>query len=70
MTPHRMSEATWHNSSYSNDSGGNCVEVANLTPKRDSIALRDSKNPQGPALLLPPSAFTAFVSHVRQMRRP
>jgi hypothetical protein len=45
-------EAAWIKSSYS-DPGQNCVEVAHLTPTR-AIAVRDSKNPTGPALLLPP----------------
>lgn len=63
MTTHHMSEATWHKSSYSNDSGGNCVEVAHLTPAR--IALRDSKQPQGPTILLSPNAFTALLDHLR-----
>lgn len=34
----------WRKSSYSG-TGGNCVEV-----RRDLEALRDSKNPDGPAL--------------------
>jgi hypothetical protein len=65
MTTHPLSEATWHKSSYSNDSGGNCVEVAHLTPTHACIALRDSKFPEGPALLLPPQAFTALLDHLR-----
>ncbi|SES46984.1 protein of unknown function [Streptomyces sp. yr375] len=52
-------------SSYSNDSGGNCVEVADLTPAQPLIAVRDSKFPHGPALALPPDAFLAFVGLVR-----
>ncbi|MGI5198029.1 DUF397 domain-containing protein [Streptomyces sp. CA-288835] len=26
--------------------------------------MRDSKNPTGPALLVPPTAWTAFVTHL------
>ncbi|MEW2120517.1 DUF397 domain-containing protein [Streptomyces sp. NPDC005474] len=59
---------TWFKSSYSDETGGTCVEVAHLTPAY--IGVRDSKHPEGPALTLPPSAFAAFVSHVRQERRP
>ncbi|WP_412180777.1 DUF397 domain-containing protein [Streptomyces sp. ADMS] len=29
------------------------------------IAVRDSKHPQGPALLLPPEAVAALLDHVR-----
>jgi hypothetical protein len=43
--------------------GNNCVEVAHLTPDR---GVRDSKNPTGPALLLPPTAWTTFVTHIRE----
>ncbi|WP_405879766.1 DUF397 domain-containing protein [Streptomyces sp. NBC_01136] len=54
-------EQNWFKSSYS-DPGQNCVEAARIPP---AIALRDSKNPAGPALLLPPTAWTAFVTHIR-----
>ncbi|MGW0833608.1 DUF397 domain-containing protein [Streptomyces prunicolor] len=54
---------TWRKSSYSNDSGGNCVEVANLAPTQALVAVRDSKLPHGPTLTLPPKAFTSFVAH-------
>ncbi|MBW8740858.1 MAG: DUF397 domain-containing protein [Streptomyces turgidiscabies] len=75
MSEHRktlepVDEGAWFKSSYSDQTGGNCVEVAHLTPTHARIAVRDSKHPEGPALTLPPSAFTAFVSHVRQERRP
>ncbi|MDH6133940.1 hypothetical protein P3T37_003339 [Kitasatospora sp. MAA4] len=51
----------WRKSSYSGSNGGDCVEVATtgipgLTP------VRDSKDPHGPALLFPTSAWEAFVS--------
>ena len=35
--------ATWRKSSYSNGTGGNCVEVADLPSGR---AVRDSKHPE------------------------
>ncbi|MEV4329146.1 DUF397 domain-containing protein [Streptomyces sp. NPDC049597] len=50
--------ATWRKSSYSGDTGGECLEVADLAPH---IAVRDSKNPEGPVLTLTPAAFAAFV---------
>ncbi|WP_078841343.1 DUF397 domain-containing protein [Streptomyces acidiscabies] len=50
--------AAWSTSSYSNN-GGNCVEAA---------PLRDSKNPDGPALLMPPAAFRTFLTGVRDGR--
>ncbi|MBP0458752.1 DUF397 domain-containing protein [Streptomyces montanisoli] len=55
--------ASWRKSSYSNGAGGDCVEVADLP---EVVPVRDSKNPAGPALLIPNSAWDAFVRHVRQ----
>ena len=40
--------ATWRKSSFSNGTGGNCVEVADL---RSGQAVRDSKHPEGPILV-------------------
>ncbi|MGH3802705.1 MAG: DUF397 domain-containing protein, partial [Pseudonocardiaceae bacterium] len=50
----------WHTSSYSGGSGG-CVEVAS-TPER--VLVRDSKDPDGPALALPTSAWHTFLTTV------
>ncbi|MEV6503512.1 DUF397 domain-containing protein [Streptomyces prunicolor] len=58
-------ESAWFKSSYSSDQGASCVEVANLIPTHSRIAVRDSKLSHGPALTLPPEAFTAFVTYVR-----
>ena len=48
----------WRKSRYSSDQG-QCVEVAEI-PGR--VAVRDSKNPDGPVLLLSPAAFGDFVA--------
>ncbi|MEU0842485.1 DUF397 domain-containing protein [Streptomyces sp. NPDC005962] len=48
----------WLRSSYSVGMN-NCVETARLGPGR--LAVRDSKNTAGPALLFPPSAWASFV---------
>jgi hypothetical protein len=71
MSTHRNAleladDAAWFKSSYSDQTGATCVEVANLLPTRAQVAVRDSKLPHGPALLLPPETFTAFVDHVRR----
>ncbi|APY90972.1 DUF397 domain-containing protein [Streptomyces alfalfae] len=50
----------WTKSSHSGDQGGECVEVAH-TPA--TIHVRDSKNPEGPALRVAPSAWTEFLTH-------
>ena len=54
--------ATWRKSTYSNGSGGNCVEVANLPNGR---AVRDSKHPQGPILVFATDQWRAFVQGIK-----
>ncbi|GAA2481711.1 DUF397 domain-containing protein [Streptomyces longisporus] len=58
-----LSTATWHKSSYSGGSGGNCLEVADGHPA--VVPVRDSKNPLGPKLVFRAEAWTAFVEDVR-----
>jgi hypothetical protein len=48
-----LDRAEWRKSSFSGGSGGNCVEVATNLP--GVIAVRDSKDPDGPALALTPA---------------
>jgi hypothetical protein len=57
-----LSRADWRKASYSSTNGGDCVEVASNLP--GAVAVRDSKDPAGPALaftLLEWSAFTARI---------
>ncbi|MET8685890.1 DUF397 domain-containing protein [Streptomyces sp. NPDC004732] len=69
-TAELISEDAWFKSSYS-DPGQNCLEIADLTATpRTGIAVRDSKNPQGPALLLHPSSWSAFVAHASRTGTP
>ena len=49
----------WRKYSYSGAQGGECVEVA-LAPA--SVAVRDSKHPDGPRLAVGPAAWTAFLA--------
>ncbi|MFB9431656.1 DUF397 domain-containing protein [Streptoalloteichus tenebrarius] len=44
---------------------GECVEVASVAKV---VAVRDSKNPVGPALVFAPAAFAAFVNTVKAGR--
>lgn len=52
----------WRKSSYSN-SGANCVEIAQT--RSGKIAVRDSKDPDGPALTFSPDQWKAFAAKVR-----
>ncbi|MFG2778264.1 DUF397 domain-containing protein [Streptomyces prunicolor] len=60
--------AAWFKSTYSSEAGGNCVEVANLISTQALVAVRDSKLPSGPALVLPPEAFAALIDDVKESR--
>jgi hypothetical protein len=57
MTAPDLASAVWRKSSRSN-SKGNCVEVAFLSGQ---VAVRDSKNPAGPALVFSPRPWSALV---------
>ncbi|MFI8093077.1 DUF397 domain-containing protein [Streptomyces sp. NPDC086080] len=58
----------WRKSSYSNDQGGSCLEV--LDGHRRGVPVRDSKNPHGPAVIVPASAWSTFVTAVRSGSLP
>ncbi|MEU2551881.1 DUF397 domain-containing protein [Streptomyces sp. NPDC014940] len=58
-----LSDALWCKSSYSNGDGGDCVEVAQNIP--GLVPVRDSKVPDGPALLLGAAAWAHFVDALR-----
>lgn len=53
----------WRKASCSNNTGGNCVEVA---PTGRTIAVRDSKHPDGPRLGFDRRAFTRFAHTLRR----
>lgn len=53
----------WQKSSHSGGNGGTCVEVArNLEAV---VAVRDSKDPDGPALAVPPAAWRSFTRRLQ-----
>jgi hypothetical protein len=54
-----LTRAAWRKSTHSNN-GGACVEVArNLT---GVVAVRDSKDPAGPALVFAPGQWSALLA--------
>jgi Domain of unknown function (DUF397) len=62
-----LSRVTWSKSSHSNGTGGSCVEIAVLTgaPGEHGIAVRDSKDPHGPALTFNVGQWRAFTAAVK-----
>ncbi|HCA86798.1 MAG TPA: DUF397 domain-containing protein [Streptomyces sp.] len=56
------SGASWRKSSYSNGSGGECVEIATV---QSAALVRDSKNVEGPFLTFSGAGWACFVSAVQ-----
>ncbi|MGH3934146.1 MAG: DUF397 domain-containing protein [Pseudonocardiaceae bacterium] len=57
-----LAPALWRKSTFSNNTGA-CVEVADLD--HGGRAVRDSKNPTGPALVFTATEWVAFTAGVR-----
>lgn len=53
-----FADAAWRKSSRSGGGDGSCVEVAFAGP---AVAVRDSKDPDGPVLAFPASSWSAFL---------
>jgi hypothetical protein len=64
-----LSGAAWRTSTYSGGNGGQCVEVAALPGRHDGTdricAVRDSKNPGGPALAFGHGKWQRFTAAVK-----
>ncbi|HEY8984344.1 MAG TPA: DUF397 domain-containing protein [Streptomyces sp.] len=60
-----LPEAAWFKSSYSGSDQSTCVEVADVRRDFDEVAIRDSKNPRGPVILLSSAPFTSLIDHLR-----
>ncbi|AGJ58431.1 MULTISPECIES: DUF397 domain-containing protein [Streptomyces] len=58
-----LSTATWRRSSHSNQDGGACVEVSDDFAA--VVPVRDSKSPNGPALVFAADGWSSFVSAVK-----
>jgi hypothetical protein len=65
MSVSDQSRIAWRKSSHSSTNGGECVELAVISHE---IGIRDSKNPNGPRLIIPPAAFQRFVNEIRNGR--
>jgi hypothetical protein len=58
-----FSNTVWRKSTRSGPTGDNCVELGAVN---GLIALRDSKNPTQPALMLTQSSWRAFVDRLKK----
>lgn len=61
-----LSAAIWRKSSFSNGSGGDCIEVATSLPAL--VAVRDSKDRSGPALVFTCGQWRTLLADVRADR--
>jgi hypothetical protein len=59
--------AAWRKASYSSSNGGACVEVGNVVR---SVAVRDSKDPDGPRLAFAPGRWQEFTRRVKNGAGP
>ncbi len=57
-----LTPAVWRKSTFSNNTGA-CVEVADLDGGHHAV--RDSKDPAGPALMFTAAGWAAFTVGVR-----
>ena len=60
-----LSRAVWRKSTRSNN-GGACVEVATNLP--GIVAVRDSKDPDGPALTFTSDDWRAFIRRLKHQQ--
>jgi hypothetical protein len=58
-----LTGAIWRKASRSGNNGGNCVEVARNLSR--VVAVRDSKDQDGPALIFTPAVWQAFTAQLR-----
>jgi hypothetical protein len=59
---------TWRKSSYSGNSGGQCVEMGSAVGAPagvDRVLVRDTKDRQGPVLAFSPLAWRQFAERVK-----
>ncbi|MBP8536801.1 DUF397 domain-containing protein [Streptomyces sp. MK37H] len=66
-----LTTAEWIKSSYSDGSGGQCVEFSRtFAQTQAAVPVRDSKNPHGPTLIFPAEGWSSFVSALMRAEFP
>ncbi|GAA3867478.1 hypothetical protein GCM10023084_20710 [Streptomyces lacrimifluminis] len=61
--PDASTLSTWRKSSHSDNGDGGCIEISDSHP--DGIPVRDSKNPNGPAVIFVTTTWRSFVDSVK-----
>ncbi|MES9539476.1 DUF397 domain-containing protein [Actinomadura sp. NPDC000600] len=62
LAPLKAISTEWRKSTWSADTGGQCIEVADLA---SGVAVRDSKDPDGPKLVFGAAAWEVFAGKVK-----
>ncbi|MGW7486810.1 DUF397 domain-containing protein [Streptomyces sp. NPDC054786] len=61
-----LTRTEWTKSSYSDGDGGQCIEFSRaLTEAHGLVPVRDSKDPDGPALIFPAADWSSFLTAVK-----
>ncbi|WP_433244219.1 DUF397 domain-containing protein [Actinomadura nitritigenes] len=55
-------KVVWRKASYTTSNGGNCVELASVP---GTVAVRDSKDPDGPRLVFDRRVFAEFLTQIK-----
>ncbi|MER0445865.1 DUF397 domain-containing protein [Streptomyces sp. Edi4] len=63
IIPDAASLSGWRKSSHSGSDSDSCVEVVDAYPT--GVPVRDSKAPNGPALVFPVRGWSSFVAAVK-----
>lgn len=66
--PNAATLSGWRKSSHSSPDADSCLEVLDHHPT--GIPVRDSKNPNGPAVVFPAAGWSSFVTAVRNGELP
>ncbi|WP_327168134.1 DUF397 domain-containing protein [Streptomyces subrutilus] len=61
--PNAAALSGWRKSSYSGNDADSCVEVLDGYPS--GVPVRDSKIPQGPALIFPSASWSTLIEAVK-----
>lgn len=64
ILPNASALTGWRKSSRSGNNNDSCLEVVDGHPA--GVPVRDSKDPEGPALLFPYAAWASFVAAVKR----